>query len=172
MKVTSTATPASRKAWSLFMLDCISAASSDPLVGKVGQADIVDRLGDRGFVAVAEQADQRERRMGAPETAVADILVEGEETLLIMSGVKGGEKLRRFANIPENIVFMKAYRNMNDIISALDQNELLANSVAVKHCGLPQQEVIRDIGELKETPPNYWTLVLSKRTQFDEPTQI
>ena len=99
-------------------------------------------------------------------------LVEGEETLLIMSGVKGGEKLRRFANIPENIVFMKAYRNMNDIISALDQNELLANSVAVKHCGLPQQEVIRDIGELKETPPNYWTLVLSKRTQFDEPTQI
>ena len=97
-------------------------------------------------------------------------LVEGEETLLIMSGVKGGEKLRQFADIPENIVFMKAYRNMNDIIAALDQRNLLANSVAVKHCGLPEQKIIRDICTLKESPPNYWTLVLSKRTQFDDPS--
>ena len=92
--------------------------------------------------------------------------------LLIMSGVKGGEKLRRFGVIPENIVFMKAYRNMDDIITALDQQERLPNSVAVKHCGLPEQEVIRDIRSLKESPPNYWTLVLSKRTPFDDPSKI
>jgi precorrin-2/cobalt-factor-2 C20-methyltransferase len=98
-------------------------------------------------------------------------LVEGEEALLVMSGVKGGERLQQFAALPENLVFMKAYRKMDDITATLERYDRLTNSVAVKHCGLPEQEVIRDIRSLTESPPNYWTLVMSKQTQFDDPTQ-
>ena len=92
-------------------------------------------------------------------------LVEGEEALLIVSGVAGGDCLRKYGVLPENIVFMKAYRNLDDITAALDEHDLVDRSVAVIHCGLPQQEIVTDIRELKEGRPNYWTLVMTKRSK-------
>ena len=38
-------------------------------------------------------------------------LVEGEESLMVVSGAKGGNQLRELAGKPENVVFLKAYRN-------------------------------------------------------------
>jgi precorrin-2/cobalt-factor-2 C20-methyltransferase len=98
-------------------------------------------------------------------------LVEGEEALLIVSGVKGGECVRKFAAVPENLVFMKAYRNVNDIAATLDEAGLLDSSIAIKNCGLPDQEIISDIRTLKKTPPNYWTLVLARQKKIDAPSQ-
>jgi precorrin-2/cobalt-factor-2 C20-methyltransferase len=98
-------------------------------------------------------------------------LVEGEEALLIVSGVNGGECLRRFAAVPENLVFMKAYRNVEDIAAALNEAGRLNGSVAVKNCGLPDQEIIGDIRSLKKSPPNYWTLVLARQKKFDAPPE-
>lgn len=58
---------------------------------------------------------------------------------------------------------MKAYRNIQDITAALDEAGLKDNSVAIKNCGLPDQEIVRDLESLKNCPPNYWTLVLAKQ---------
>lgn len=96
-------------------------------------------------------------------------LVEGEEALLIVSGVKGGDILRKFAVTPDNLVFMKAYRNIADIAAALDELGLLDKSVAVKNCGMPDQQVIPDLKTLQSCPPNYWTLVLTKQKAIDVP---
>lgn len=90
-------------------------------------------------------------------------LVEGEESLLIMSGVKGGDRLRQFCSKPENVVFLKAYRNVKDIAIALEETGLSENSVAISHCGLPEEEIIRDLKELYDKPPGYWTLIIAKR---------
>ena len=98
-------------------------------------------------------------------------LVEGEEALLILSGVKGGDCIRKYSNIPENIVFMKAYRNINDISAALEEQDLLDKSVCIKSCGLPDQEIIRDVASLRQQPPNYWTLILTKRNRHDVPEE-
>jgi precorrin-2/cobalt-factor-2 C20-methyltransferase len=98
-------------------------------------------------------------------------LVEGEESLLIVSGVNGGACLRKFAVVPENLVFMKAYRNVKDIAATLDEIGLLNNSVAIKNCGLPDQEIIRDIRILKTCPPNYWTLVMAQQKKSDDPQE-
>jgi precorrin-2/cobalt-factor-2 C20-methyltransferase len=98
-------------------------------------------------------------------------LVEGEEALLIVSGVHGGDCLRKFRAVPENLVFMKAYRNVDDITAALDEIGFLDGSVAIKNCGLPDQEIIRDIRTLKTSPPNYWTLVLAQQKKSDEPQE-
>ena len=96
-------------------------------------------------------------------------LVEGEEALLILSGVKGGDCIRKFSDKPENIVFMKAYRNITDISAALEELDLLDKSVAIKSCGLPDQEIVRNVASLRQQPPNYWTLILTKRNQHDVP---
>ncbi len=90
-------------------------------------------------------------------------LVEGEEALLVLSGVKGGDRLREFCGKPENVVFMKAYRNVGDISLALEENGLIENSIAISHCGLPEEEIIRDLNELRNKPPGYWTLIIAKR---------
>lgn len=90
-------------------------------------------------------------------------LVEGEESLLVVSGVEGGHRLRQFARQVENVVFMKAYRNAGDITDALDEHHMLENSVAVANCCLENEEVIEDVRRLKERTPGYWTLILAKK---------
>jgi precorrin-2/cobalt-factor-2 C20-methyltransferase len=90
-------------------------------------------------------------------------LVEGEESLLVVSGVEGGHRLRQFSRQVENVVFMKAYRNAADITDALNENHMLENSVAVANCSLENEEVIDDVSSLKQRAPGYWTLILAKK---------
>ncbi|MBW1841047.1 MAG: precorrin-2 C(20)-methyltransferase [Deltaproteobacteria bacterium] len=90
-------------------------------------------------------------------------LVEGEESLLITSGAKGGDHFRQLSVKPETVVFLKAYRNVKDISDALDEAGLLENSVGVSNCGLPDEEIIRSVRELANRPPDYWTLIIAKQ---------
>jgi len=90
-------------------------------------------------------------------------LVEGEETLMIVSGVKGGNRLRELCGKPENVVFLKAYRNVTDIKSAIEESGKYSSCVGVKSCGHPDEEIINDIEELSRSKPDYWTLILTKQ---------
>ena len=93
-------------------------------------------------------------------------LVEGEESLLVVSGVEGGHRLRQFSQQVENVVFMKAYRNAADITDALDENHMLNSSVAVANCSLENEEVIEDVRSLRQRKPGYWTLILAKKNGY------
>ena len=90
-------------------------------------------------------------------------LVEGEESLLVTSGVKGGDRLRQFSCKPETVVFLKAYRNAKDIISAINETEVFHDCVGISKCGLPGEEILTDPKELLNRPPNYWTLIIAKQ---------
>lgn len=91
-------------------------------------------------------------------------LVEGEESLMVVSGVQGGNRLRELCGKPENVVFLKAYRNITDIKAAIDETGKYPNCVGVKSCGQLSEEIIKDIGELSHKKPDYWTLIISKQT--------
>jgi precorrin-2/cobalt-factor-2 C20-methyltransferase len=90
-------------------------------------------------------------------------LVEGEESLMVVSGAKGGNRLRELAGKPENVVFMKAYRNVGDIKDAIDEVGTYPTSVGIKNCSHPDEEIIPDIDELRERLPDYWTLIIAKQ---------
>jgi len=90
-------------------------------------------------------------------------LVEGEESLMVVSGVKGGHRLRELCGKPENVVFMKAYRNVSDIKAAIDETGKYPKSVGIKCCGQQDEEIIDDLGELSQRKPDYWTLIISKQ---------
>jgi len=90
-------------------------------------------------------------------------LVEGEESLLVTSGVKGGDRLRQFSCKPETVVFLKAYRNVEDIIAAVDESDLFQDCVGISKCGLPGEEIVTDPKEFAVRPPNYWTLIIAKQ---------
>ena len=66
-------------------------------------------------------------------------LVESEESLLMLSGVHGGDCLRKFNVAPENLVFMKSYRNVKNVVGCLEEFGLVDGSVAVQKCGPPEQ---------------------------------
>lgn len=92
-------------------------------------------------------------------------LVEGEESLLVTSGVQGGQRLREMDQVPENIVFLKAYRNAADICAALEETDLIDKSVGISRCGLPDEEIIPDVCDFRDRRPGYWTIILAKRNR-------
>jgi len=94
-------------------------------------------------------------------------LVEGEESLLIMSGVHGGERFARMPEKPDNVVFLKAYRNVDGICHALESADMCGDSVAVVNCSRKDETIINDLGLLREQRPNYWTLIIARHKRHD-----
>lgn len=92
-------------------------------------------------------------------------LVEGEESLLVLSGAEGGSRLREQTFSPDNVVFMKAYRNVPSICEALDEAGMLGQAAGVVSCSLPGEELIRDVTDLLHREPNYWTLIIAKKSR-------
>ena len=92
-------------------------------------------------------------------------LVEGEESLLVLSGAEGGSRLREQTFSPDNVVFMKAYRNVPSICEALDEAGMLGQAAGVVSCSLPGEELIRDVKDLLRREPNYWTLIIAKKSR-------
>lgn len=95
-------------------------------------------------------------------------LVEGEEALLILSGVRGGNRYRELSRNAENVVFMKAYKNVSDIRQALEERGCLKTSFGISSCGLPEERIIEDIRQFENIPPDYWTLIFSKQQKQNE----
>lgn len=92
-------------------------------------------------------------------------LVEAEESLLLTSGAYGGANVRKLSDCAENVVLLKAYKNTNDIISALSESDMLENSRAIRKCGREGEEIIADITRLANEEPDYWTLILAKQNK-------
>lgn len=99
----------------------------------------------------------------AAAAAINRPLVEGEESLLIMSGVHGGEPFRRIPVKPDNVVFLKAYRNVEGICTSLEDADMLSDGVAVANCSREDEKVYRDLNLLKHQRPNYWTLIMARK---------
>jgi precorrin-2/cobalt-factor-2 C20-methyltransferase len=96
-------------------------------------------------------------------------LVEGEESLMVVSGAKGGNRLRALSRKPENVVFLKAYRNIKDITDALKENGCYQQCIGIKNCGHENEKIIPNIEELNKQVPNYWTLIIAKKKKKDGP---
>ncbi|ACL02153.1 precorrin-2 C20-methyltransferase [Desulfatibacillum aliphaticivorans] len=92
-------------------------------------------------------------------------LVEGEESLTLLSGVNGGGRFREISDHADNVVFLKAYKNAGDIAQALGEGGMDGNSVGVVKCGLEDEQIITDINVFREKAPNYWTLIISKKSK-------
>lgn len=103
----------------------------------------------------------------AAAAAINRPLVEGEESLLVMSGVHGGERLRHVLPKPDNVVFLKAYRNVEGICRALKEVGMLEESIAVSNCSQKSQQIHDDVTQLSCKPPNYWTLIMARQKDDD-----
>ncbi len=90
-------------------------------------------------------------------------LVEGEDSLLVTSGAKGGDRLRRLEEKPESVVFLKAYRNIGDIAAAVKEAGVYRFAAGISNCGQADEKIYRDIHALCDRRPDYWTLIVAKK---------
>jgi len=94
-------------------------------------------------------------------------LAEGEESLLILSGSKGGDHLKRLEGQADNIVLLKAYRQIKDICSTLREMDMLKNTTAIMNCSTPEERIVTNIEELIDAKPDYLTLLIIKKGKTD-----
>lgn len=90
-------------------------------------------------------------------------LTEGEESLHLISGARGGAKLRQIVESAENIVMLKAYKNFADIYATLDELDLLDRALLVSRCGLEDEAVVKDLRSLNGKEMPYLSLVVIKK---------
>jgi precorrin-2/cobalt-factor-2 C20-methyltransferase len=109
----------------------------------------------------------------AAAAAINRPLVEGGESLLIMSGTHDCERRLRLTRRPDNVVLLKAYRNVRGLCRAIEDAGMLSGSVAVADCSRENQRIFPDLKELCSQPPNYWTLIIAKQNhQCPEATPV
>ncbi len=100
----------------------------------------------------------------ASAAASGFVLAEEEEHLAVVSGAKGGDHVKKAAEYADSLVVLKAYKQFEEIRSALDQTGFSRDAIVVENCGHPQQRISRDMTEITERP-GYFTLILSRKAQ-------
>jgi precorrin-2/cobalt-factor-2 C20-methyltransferase len=96
--------------------------------------------------------------------ALANIpLAEGEESLFVVSGALGGERLRKVIEATENVVLLKTYRKFDHIYQTLEELDLLDRATCISSCGMEGETVVQDLRELKGKKMPYLSLVIVKK---------
>ncbi len=91
------------------------------------------------------------------------VLAEGEESLTVISGAMGPEKLREVIHHTENVVMLKVYRNYREIMEAVRDLGLAPHSVLVSRCGFDGERILTRLDELPDEVPPYLSLLLIKK---------
>ncbi len=92
-------------------------------------------------------------------------LAEAEESLTIISGAKGGERLADVLPFSDNIVLMKTYKHFPKILDRIRSMGLQDQCWFVSRCGLNGQIIENDFKKLTEINPHYLSLMIIKKGQ-------
>jgi precorrin-2/cobalt-factor-2 C20-methyltransferase len=91
-------------------------------------------------------------------------LSEGEESITLISGAKGGSRLKEVVEFSDNVVLMKTYKQFHQILAQIESAGLTDRCCFVSRCGLDGQVVERDFQKLTlMEQPNYLSLMIIKK---------
>lgn len=98
--------------------------------------------------------------------SVANIpLSEGEETLAIVSGAKGGLKLEQVIKTADNVVMLKTYKQFEDIYKTLENLDMVSKATFLCNLGSERQTIVRDMSHLKNSTTPYLSLIIVKKKE-------
>lgn len=90
-------------------------------------------------------------------------LAEGEESFTVISGAKGGERLKDVIDFSDNVILLKAYKRFPQILSQIEELGLRDRCCFISRCGLDGQVVERDFESLSKLSPHYLSLMIIKK---------
>jgi precorrin-2/cobalt-factor-2 C20-methyltransferase len=91
-------------------------------------------------------------------------LAEGEEVVTIISGAKGQTHLKEVVEFSDNVVLMKTYRQLPQILAQIEEAGLKDCCCFVSRCGLEGEKVEKDFAKLLQMDhPHYLSLMILKK---------
>lgn len=100
----------------------------------------------------------------AAAAASGTVLAEAEQTLAVVSGAKGGDRLRKAAEFADSFVILKAYKRFDDLSATLEDLGLMKNAVLVSNCGQQGERIAQDVS-VDEAAPQYFSLLLTRKDE-------
>ena len=94
-------------------------------------------------------------------------LTEGEETVTLISGAKGGERLKEAIAFSDNVILLKTYKQFPQILSQIEDLGLQDHCCFVSRCGMEGETVERDFNQLTQLQPHYLSLMIVKKRGMD-----
>lgn len=95
------------------------------------------------------------------------ILCEGEESLLLISGITRGARLRQLLSAADNAVILKAYKNIDVIKASLDDTGRAEDCIFASRLGL-DNEIIGHGPESIPESPHYLSMLLAPAKRQDD----
>lgn len=90
-------------------------------------------------------------------------LAEGEEAITIISGAKGGDRLKDAIGTADNVVLMKTYKQFPQILAQIEETGLEDKCCFISRCGLEGEIVERDFRKMRTLKPHYLSLMIIKK---------
>lgn len=100
-------------------------------------------------------------------------LAEGEEAVTILSGAKGGNRIKEALKVSDNVVLMKTYRHFPAILAQIEESGLQDNCCFISRCGLEGEIVEQDFARMTGMKqPHYLSLMIIKKRGLEMPQTI
>lgn len=95
-------------------------------------------------------------------------LVEAKESLLVVSGVNDPDEIPELAACCDNLVIMKAYRNYDQLVDALETLPRKRPAYLVSNCCRPGERVHEDAYGVRGEKMPYLSLIIAKQAPKDD----
>jgi len=98
----------------------------------------------------------------AAAAAATTPLVEGNESLALVSGVRGTERVEEALGFSENIVILKPYRRTDELCDLLASRNLEESTIFSSECSRESAATSRGLSDARKKPHRYMSLFLVK----------
>lgn len=92
-------------------------------------------------------------------------IVEGDSILSVIPANMPEDRVREALKVCDNAVLMKVYRNSDEVIDMLAEENMAEEAVLASRCGLPDEVIIRDVSREKGRKLNYLSTILTHRSK-------
>jgi precorrin-2/cobalt-factor-2 C20-methyltransferase len=95
-------------------------------------------------------------------------LVEGKESLLVVSGVSDSDRMKKLIGLADNLVILKTYRNFDEICQNLRETSPDMKAVLVSRCGIEGERIVKDVDSVAGEDMPYLSLLLVKKNESEQ----
>jgi precorrin-2/cobalt-factor-2 C20-methyltransferase len=89
-------------------------------------------------------------------------LAKSSDCLSVVSSYNDPARLEQIIDCADTVVFLKTYRSRDMLISLLKKKGLLSRCVYIQRCGLPGEEIVRDLSALSGDAEYFSLIILRK----------
>lgn len=94
-------------------------------------------------------------------------LTEGNDRLAVLPAVYDPHLVLEMFRQFDTLVLMKVNKVYDQIVTVLDENNLLGHAVYVSRCGYPDQFYTRDLLSLVDKPKDYMSMIIMKKVGWE-----